>query len=129
MKTKWIAAVIVLAAFVSGILAGIAGTHVFLHRGGRPHVPRRASHFMVERLDHRLDLTDEQERRVEAILERRHEQMEKIWASTHPRIEAEIKATNDEISSILTPEQRVKFEEIKMRMGRGRRGGRFRTGD
>ena len=46
--------------------------------------------------------------------------MEQIWASAHPRIEAEIQATNDEISSILTPEQRVKFEEIKMRMGRGR---------
>lgn len=124
MKTKWIAAIVVVVAFASGILVGVAGSHLLRPR--RPHIPARAAHFMVERLDHRLDLTDEQEKKVEAILARRHERMEKIWASAHPRIEAEIKATNDEISSILTPEQRAKFEEIKMRMGRGRRGrGRF----
>ena len=128
MKTKWIAAVVVLAAFASGVLVGVAGSHFFpLHRGR--HIPKRAAHFMVERLDRRLDLTDDQEKKVEAIIARRHPRMEQIWASAHPRIEAEIAATNNEISSILTPEQRVKFEEIKMRVNRGRRPGRFRTGD
>lgn len=130
MKAKWIAAIVVAAAFVSGILAGIAGSHLFmLHGRGREHIPRRAAHFLTERLDHRLDLTDDQEKKVEAIIARRHARMEAIWSSAHPRIQAEIAATNEEISSILTPEQRVKFEEIKMRVNTGRRPGRFRGGD
>jgi periplasmic protein CpxP/Spy len=120
MKTKWIAAIVVVVAFVSGIVVGVAVSH-FARHGRGPHFPRRATHFMVQRLDHRLDLTDEQEKRVEAIIHRRHQRMESIWSSAHPRIEAEIKAANDEISAILTPEQRVKFEAIKMRMGHPRR--------
>ena len=120
MKTKWMAAVVVLVAFASGILVGVAGSHLL--RSHRPrHIPKRAAHFMVERLDRRLDLSDEQEKKIEAIIARRHERMEQIWSSAHPRIEAEIEATNKEISSILTPDQRVKFEEIKMRVSRGRR--------
>lgn len=119
-RTKWIAALIVAGAFVAGVLVGIAATHLLLHRGHRRHMPGRASHFMAERLDRRLDLTDEQEKKVKEIIARRHARMDQVWGSVHPRVRAEIDATNDEIAKILTPEQRAKFEKIKMRAHTGR---------
>ena len=117
---------LVIAAFIAGILVGILGTH--LVRGGR-HIPPRAAHFLAERLDRRLDLSDEQEKKIEEIIARRHARMNAIWESARPRIHDEIEATNTEIASILTPEQRVKFEAIKMRVNTGRRPGRYRSGD
>ena len=126
-SAKWIASVLVLAAFLAGILVGILGTHLVM-RGGR-HIPPRAAHFLAERLDRRLDLTDEQEKKIEEVIARRHARMNAIWESARPRIHDEIEATNNEIASILTPEQRVKFEAIKMRVNTGRRPGRYRSGD
>ena len=128
-NAKWLAALVVVVAFVSGVLVGIAASHFMMRRGHRQHIPKRAAHFMAERLDRRLDLTDEQEKKIEAIIARRHERMEQIWGSVHPRVRAEIDATNNEIAAVLTPEQRVRFEKIKMRVNSGRQPGRFRTGD
>lgn len=120
-NTKWIAALVVVVAFVSGVLVGIAASHFMMRRGHRPHMTKRAAHFMVERLDRRLDLTDEQEKKIEAIIARRHARMEQLWGSVHPRVRAEIDATNKEIATVLTPEQRARFEKIKMRVGPPRR--------
>jgi hypothetical protein len=127
-SAKWTAVFLVFIAFGSGILVGFFGEHILRTRFSR-HIPPRAAHFLVNRLDRRLDLTDDQKKKIEAIIARRHARMNQIWDSARPRIEAEIEATNNEIASILTPEQRVKFEAIKMRVNRGRMPGRYRTGD
>jgi periplasmic protein CpxP/Spy len=128
-NAKWIAALVVIVAFATGILVGIAASHLMMRRGHRPHIPGRAAHFMVERLDRRLDLTDEQEKKIEEIIARRHARIEQVWGSVRPRVRAEIDATNDEIAKILTPEQRVAFEKIKMRVNGGRPPGRHRGRD
>ena len=128
VSTRWIAAVVVAAAFVAGVLVGVAGAHFFLLHH-RPRVPHRAAHFMVERLDRRLDLSDEQEKKIEAIIQRRHERMNAIWSESRPRVRAEIEAANAEIAQVLSPEQRTKFEALKMRMEGGRPPGRFRGGE
>jgi Spy/CpxP family protein refolding chaperone len=87
---------------------------MIMHRrdGPPPHVTK----FIVNRLDRQLDLTDEQRTKIEAILDRRHERIRAIMEQTHPRVRAEVEQTNAEIEAILTPEQRVKFEKLKMRL-------------
>ena len=127
MSAKSTAVIVVVAAFMAGILVGIAADHLFLMH--HPRIPRHASHMLVSRLDRRLDLTDDQEKKIEAIIARRHERMNAIWAQARPRVHAEIEATNNEIAQVLTPEQRVKFEKIKMRVNTARQPGRFRSGD
>jgi Spy/CpxP family protein refolding chaperone len=127
MSAKSAAVVVVIAAFVAGVLVGIAASHLLLLHHLR--IPPRAAHMLMERLDRRLDLTDAQEKQIEAIIARRHERMNAIWAEARPRVHAEIEATNVEIARVLTPAQRVEFEKIKMRVNTGRQPGRFRSGD
>ncbi|MFP5245310.1 MAG: hypothetical protein ACLGH0_01355, partial [Thermoanaerobaculia bacterium] len=44
--------------------------------------------------------------------------MNELMASIHPRMRGEIDAANEEIARVLTPEQRAKFEKLKIRMRR-----------
>lgn len=79
--------------------------------------------FLVKRLDHRLDLSPQQEAEIEKILERGQQRISAVWGEARPRVRQEIERTNAEIERLLTPEQRVEFQKIKMRIGhRGRRG-------
>jgi Spy/CpxP family protein refolding chaperone len=72
--------------------------------------------MFVEHLSRKLDLTQQQRTEVEKILERRRARVEAIRANAHK----EIDETNAEIEKVLTPEQRKKFDELKMKMaGRG----------
>ena len=128
-KTAVIAAIVVVLAFVAGFAAGALTDHFWMLRRGH-RLPPMAAHMMVGRLDHHLDLTDEQRARIEQILERRHEAMDRMWAELHPRMRAEIDATNAEIERVLTPEQREKFQKMRMRLGPRHRGeGHRRRGD
>jgi Spy/CpxP family protein refolding chaperone len=99
-------AVLVLAlTFATGVLAGAAAHHVVAaRRGGGPAFAGAA---MVRHLDRRLDLTDQQRSQIETIIRRRHEKMR-----------TEVDTTNAEIARLLTPEQREKFEKMRLRMHR-----------
>ena len=112
VSTKVIAAAVVLAAFVTGVLAGIVGDRLWMMRHGPPQMSTK---FILNRLDHQLDLTDQQRTQIAAILERRHAQIRVILERTHPLVREEVEATNREIEALLTPEQRAKFEKLKMR--------------
>jgi Spy/CpxP family protein refolding chaperone len=83
-------------------------------------------HAMVNRLDHCLDLTDQQRKQVEEILNRHRENINAMWAGVHPHVRAEIDAANAEIVKVLTPEQRAKYEKMRMHLlhqrGRERMG-------
>jgi Spy/CpxP family protein refolding chaperone len=57
-----------------------------------------------------LDLTREQEERVERILDRQEEQLEDYWKSRLPEIQSMLQASYAEIRVQLTPEQRVVFD-------------------
>ena len=132
VKTTVIAAIVVVVAFIAGFVVG-AVTDRFMarHRPGpmRPMV----EHAMVNRLDRELDLTPAQRGQVEEIIGRHHTRIDGIWSSVRPRVRQEIDQANAEIAKILTPEQRLKFEKLKMRLGGHRdrghrsRGGRPRT--
>ena len=117
-KTTVVAVLVLVLTFTAGFVAGVA-VHRVLQR--ERHVPRHAATMMAGHLDRRLDLTDQQRAQVEAILVRRHARINEMWSGMHPRVNAEVEATNAEIAKVLTPEQRAKFETLKMRM-RHRRG-------
>lgn len=117
-KTTIIAAVLVFVAFVSGVLVGIAGDRLYLMRArheGRP-LPHPSPKFIADRLERRLDLTPQQRKEVEAILNRHGQAIEAISAMTRPRVHTEIQQANAEIERVLTPEQREKFDRVKMRL-------------
>ena len=126
-STTLVAAVALFATFLVGILVGVAADRMiilrYMHRR-----PPGAAEFLMKRLDRRLDLTPQQERQVTIILQNGELRIGNVWGKVGPQIRQEIERTNSEIERVLTPEQRVKFAEIKMKMSprRSGRGMRFR---
>ena len=115
-KTTFVAVAILLLTFVAGFAVGIFTDHMMIlwHRSRR--LPPFATHIMAGRLDHHLDLTDDQRAKVEKILERHHERINSYWAGVRPKVRAEVEQANAEIERVLTPEQREKFGKMRMRM-------------
>lgn len=114
-STKVIAVIVVVAAFVTGVLTGIVSDHVWLMRHRFDGPPQMTTKFILTRLDQQLDLTDQQRTQIAAILDRRHARIRVIFEQAHPRVRTEVEETNREIEALLTPDQRAKFEKLKMR--------------
>lgn len=127
-KTTVVAILVIIVTFTAGVAVGVFATHIVHVRG--EHMPSVfPTKMMVNRLDRRLDLTDQQRAQVEQIIRRHHGAITAMWRGLHPRVHAEIEQANAEITRILTPEQRKKFERIKLHLGarHARPGGKERT--
>ena len=120
-KTKLLAALALALMFAGGFVAGFAVHRAMAPPPGR-HIPAFAGALMIRHLDRRLDLTDEQRRKIEEILARRHERMAGMYDDVQPRLRAELIATNAEIEAVLTPEQRREFQTLRMHLRPHRRG-------
>jgi Spy/CpxP family protein refolding chaperone len=112
-KTTIIAAVVLGVTFVAGAVVGILGDRL-LHR--RRGIPEFATHALVSRLSRHLDLDDAQRQKVTEIIARHHARINSFFAGVRPRVREEIEAANREIEVVLTPEQRKKFEQMKMHL-------------
>ena len=123
-NTRTAAVVVVIAAFVAGILVGVAGDHLYLIRSGRLF-PRHASHFaadrMAEHLGRELQLSPQQKSQVQQIIEKHRAKIDATMSSVRPQVRQELEATNAEIETILTPDQKTKFAKLRMRVGSRRR--------
>jgi Spy/CpxP family protein refolding chaperone len=118
------AVVVVVVAFIAGILVGVAGDHLYLIHSGRlfpRHTARFTADRMADNLGRALQLSPQQKTQVQQIIERHRAKIDAAMSSVRPQVRQEIDATNKEIESILTPEQRTKFAELRMRMQSRRR--------
>jgi Spy/CpxP family protein refolding chaperone len=133
-RTHLFAAVLLIATFVTGLLAGIAldrwalrGPRDFRHgprferMGGHTDEPRPFSRRATERLMRELELSAAQRSAVDSLLERHLERTREIQRTTRPRLDSITKETHNELMEILTPAQRQRFEELHERRGRGGR--------
>lgn len=115
-RTTHVAVLVLTLTFTAGFIGGAAAHHLFIgHRETLPPLPA-----VLHRLDRRLDLTDAQRQQVEEILTRRRTRINAMWGGMRPRVRAEVEAMNAEIANILTPEQREKFEKMRMHLSRHR---------
>jgi hypothetical protein len=118
-SARTIAVVTVIATLIVGFLIGVVADRAWLiHHGVR--FGSRTQRFQVDRIVKRLDgelhFTDQQRAQVTSIIQERQQRIAVIQGGVRPQIRAQIDQTNAEIEKILTPEQRTKFEEIKMRV-------------
>lgn len=63
----------------------------------------------------KLDLTDEQRIKIDSIFEVHRPVIDSLMSATMPQIRAERDSAEAQINAILTPEQRVKFENLSPR--------------
>ena len=113
LKTSLLAAIALVITFVVGAIVGVVADRVFIRRVG---IPLRSSAWVVSRLDHRLHFTEQQRVQVKAIVERRQQRIADAWTNVRPTVRREIEETNIEIDRVLTPEQRIEFAKIRMRL-------------
>jgi Spy/CpxP family protein refolding chaperone len=122
-KTRTAAIVLVIVAFIAGILVGVAGDHMYLIHNGRLS-PRHAARFsadrMTERLAGELELTPQQKTQVQQIIERHRAKIDAVMSNARPQVRAEVDATNAEIETILTPAQKTKFATLRMNIAHRR---------
>ncbi|MBI2213486.1 MAG: hypothetical protein HYU52_07560 [Acidobacteria bacterium] len=117
-RSALVAALLLAATFVTGIVTGIAADRIVLVREARI-LPREGMRFVsariVRAMDRELDLTEAQRADVERILADRQKRVERRWVEMRPLMRAEIERTNREIEAILTDEQKPKFERLTKR--------------
>lgn len=129
-----LAAVVVGVTLVAGILIGIGLDRAFfVHHvrsvlgsrrfnppfniGGRgPNAAARQA--MRDRFAHDLQLTADQQARIDTIMRRRMAAFDSIQQDSRPRVRALIAATRAQIDSVLTPEQRERYHTLARRRGR-----------
>ena len=114
-STRTTAVAVVIVAFIAGLFAGIAGDRLYFHRmfPGRRDL---GSGHIVDRLNRELHFSSQQKTEVQQIFDRHRVKIDALMSGVRPQIHQEIDATNAEIDKILTPDQRVTFAKIRMRM-------------
>jgi len=110
-RRTWLMILMCGVILVCGIAIGSGVTlWVLQHRGLRAfRHPEKTPEAIMERLRSKLDLTDEQARRVEEILREHQKSLHAIRREVHPRFMAEFDKLRNEVSEVLTPEQAKKW--------------------
>ena len=108
-RSKLAAVGLLAAVFLAGGLAGWGGHEAAERDGGRRG--SRADR-MVNALSHELDLSDAQRDSVRAIFARHKPETDSLWARVRPRFDSIKARMRAEIDAVLTPEQRVKHQQL-----------------
>jgi hypothetical protein len=120
---KWKIIAGLLLVFILGTLTGVLGTGLILKRhhlffSDRPE-GRKA--FIMERLTHKLDLSEEQRVRVEAIIDRVQSETFHRISEGRRFVREQLEKGFAEIRKELTPEQQRRFDEMKAELERRRK--------
>jgi Spy/CpxP family protein refolding chaperone len=117
-----IAGLVLLLVALAGGLAGLAVDRLVLlpHRFGGPgfgphgrHGPPPPNHEFRDRFAHDLGLTDDQQVRIDSLMDRQMREMRAIRSQVQPRVDSIIGRTRRELDAVLTPEQRQKAEVLR----------------
>ena len=113
MSRGW-ALVSVFALLLAGISIGALGMHLYQeHTWGGPRGPFAGPGRPFARyLESRLELTPEQRKKIAAIRRESWRESESLRRELRPRIEMQMKATQEKVLAVLTPEQREKLQKL-----------------
>jgi Spy/CpxP family protein refolding chaperone len=125
------------AVFAGGLMAGVlvertvlaapAVAEVSVERGAPAGETssREGTRHDRETMARELELTPEQRARIDAILDEQQAELREIMSETRPRTRAVLRETRSRVEEVLTPEQRVRWDEMyaaAKRDGRADRG-------
>lgn len=77
--------------------------------------PGRAQIEAMARWTRELDLETSQRQRIDAILDRAGVHLQELWEPVAPQARGEIEGARRQIEQILTPEQRLRWNEVRRR--------------
>ena len=111
--TRFIAGLIVASAFAVGGLAGMAVEESL----GLDWFDFLDEDEPEDSILAGLDLSAEQRRQAETILERQEDRLENYWEGRLPELRAILRESNAELRQILTPEQQRVFDRSVRELG------------
>ena len=117
----WIALVFVLGAALGGVFGYFYGHRSSVSAANPPlsEAQRRAQR--VDELTHELGLTSDQRQQLDAALAQLHAAYKSIHDQSDAQMEQTRQKGRDQIRSLLTPEQKPKFEEFLKRLDEERK--------
>jgi len=108
-KVIFYATLIFVAGLFIGVLAGPLVQRAFL----RPPTPAEMSRHILARLQSRLSLTPEQTAQIKPLVEQTASDIDAIREATTKQVSDRIAETNSKIATFLTPEQKVKLDQME----------------
>ncbi len=92
---------------------GESWRHSSTNRMGQGFRPEKVLRMeFITRAREELELTPEQIEQIELVVKESQTRTREIWEQVSPQMRAEVKAAQDRIRDLLTPAQRVTFEEL-----------------
>ena len=122
-KSRIVNIVLAVVIFVIGAACGIAvcKARFFRHgergRLGEMRAERKGGPGdMMMRLDKKLQLSEDQKKKIQIILEDQKKEMEKLMKETHPKIEAQMENVRKKIRETLDDNQKTEFDKIMVKI-------------
>ena len=121
-RGRMIAGLVLLLIAMAGGLAGVVLDRLVLlpHWFGSPdfgprgrHGPPPPNHEFRDRFAHDLGLSDDQQVRIDSIMDRQMREVRAIRSQVQPRVDSIIGRARRELDAVLTPEQRQKAELLR----------------
>lgn len=111
---SWRMAFLGVAILLAGMLGGAAATLLTVSRlePQRPRPPVHAVKMMLARLTGPLDLTDEQQRQIEPILQKHIGKLDQIQQDGQKAIAEELRLLSQDLSGVLNPDQMQLWEQL-----------------
>jgi hypothetical protein len=112
-----------LLVFVLGILAGSAGTGFYLKHRLAPLIkePRARKAFIMKRLSKKLNLTADQQIKIEPIVNQMIEKRREYYRKTRPEIKTIMDQGFADIKTQLNEKQRKKLDKLRDNFNKRRR--------
>lgn len=109
----WVSLVLALVIFGSGCIVGGAATLLVARNRilYALHHPEEGPARIAARLKRKLDLSDEQTQKVEAILAKRQAALAAIRRCVQPEVESQLDLVENEIAEVLDDAQRAEWHE------------------
>jgi Spy/CpxP family protein refolding chaperone len=111
---KWKLSLYVLAIFLAGGGSGALLTwEVCQRRVAAPPTPAQIGARLRVRFQSRLGLTPDQAQKIEPMIEQAMRRVEVIRNETASHVFANVSNLHEQVLTVLTPEQKAKFEELE----------------
>ena len=111
---RWVHWLSALLIFCAGMVVGAGGTIGVIRQRIIEHhrkPPGHAVNHIMDRLDRKLDLREDQHARIEVIVQQRLGALREIRDETVPRVRAELGAALEDIATELDTAQEAAFRE------------------
>lgn len=112
---RWKVVLCLVSIFVAGMLVGAAVAVRYTRDFFKPPKPEQMAQHMMQQFRSDLQLTEDQAKKIEPIVVSSTNEAEQLHHQLHTQFDAIFEKADHSIEEFLTPEQKVKFQEMKAR--------------